>query len=253
MIHGLPCSFPRDLLGLGFDIAANSALQTLSLGRCVDARFVRGFRSVTIIEKHYRSSSTRAICETFWEEVCKYPRREVRRELHLKPAWHSAALSLTPVFWCGASQDVPPIIPTSKFYLFSIYRNGLFFLANVASEVNRVHSRLARRFTLVYRPQAPPLYIIEFLHRVFDIFRAYFDVVDEATIKRNFSTVYQVCEPRDWVARLLLGQGRSCSCQPSFSSMKMVLCFLHCRKWLVFVGFRQGWWRHDCFPASTPL
>lgn len=31
------------------------------------------------------------------------------------------------------------------------------------------------------------------MHRIFDVFRDYFDHVDEAVIKRNFSTVYQVC------------------------------------------------------------
>eukprot|EP00952_Eustigmatos_sp_NYUAD-ZCMA_P003335 14580-Eustigmatos_ZCMA.PRE.1 len=41
--------------------------------------------------------------------------------------------------------------------------------------------------------ETPPLLVVEFLHRVADIFREYFGGVDDASIKDNFSTVYQVC------------------------------------------------------------
>ena len=41
--------------------------------------------------------------------------------------------------------------------------------------------------------QAPPLFVLEFLHRVLDVFVSYFGDVDEMVVKRNFSTVYQVC------------------------------------------------------------
>ena len=71
------------------------------------------------------------------------------------------------------SQDVPPIITTSKSYLFNILRSDLFFVASVAAE-------------------SPPLMVIEFLHRIFDVFTDYFGDVHEASVKRNFSTVYQV-------------------------------------------------------------
>lgn len=42
--------------------------------------------------------------------------------------------------------------------------------------------------------ETQPLLVIEFLHRVFDIFEEYFGVVEEGTIKDNFSTVYQLLE-----------------------------------------------------------
>ena len=36
--------------------------------------------------------------------------------------------------------------------------------------------------------------VIEFLHRVFEIFEEYFGSVEETSIKENFSTVYQLLE-----------------------------------------------------------
>lgn len=32
-------------------------------------------------------------------------------------------------------QDVPPVLVTPKYYLVSIYRNGLYFLATLNTEV----------------------------------------------------------------------------------------------------------------------
>jgi hypothetical protein len=61
-------------------------------------------------------------------------------------------------------------------YLFSILRDGLSYLAITHSEVS-------------------PLLILEFLHRVADIFVQYFgSPADESAIKDNFSTVYQLLE-----------------------------------------------------------
>ena len=42
-------------------------------------------------------------------------------------------------------------------------------------------------------PQSPPLFVLEFLHRVADVFIDYFGSLKEGTIRDNFSTVYQVC------------------------------------------------------------
>jgi AP-3 complex subunit mu len=71
--------------------------------------------------------------------------------------------------------EMPPIVSTSKYYLVSIFRSDVFLLATTTGETQ-------------------PLMIIEFLHRVFEIFEEYFDSVEETTIKENFSTVYQLLE-----------------------------------------------------------
>lgn len=72
-------------------------------------------------------------------------------------------------------QEMLPIISTSKYYLVSIYRSDIFLLATTTGETQ-------------------PLLIIEFLHRVFEIFEEYFGSVEESAIKENFSTVYQLLE-----------------------------------------------------------
>lgn len=61
-------------------------------------------------------------------------------------------------------------------YLFSILRDGLSYLAITHGEIS-------------------PLLVIEFLHRIADIFVEYFgSPADESAIKDNFSTVYQLLE-----------------------------------------------------------
>ena len=65
---------------------------------------------------------------------------------------------------------------TKILYLFSILRDGLSYLAACPGEIS-------------------PLLVLEFLHRVADIFVDYFgSPADESAIKENFSTVYQLLE-----------------------------------------------------------
>ena len=45
------------------------------------------------------------------------------------------------LFWeqvakCAKRDDVPPIIPTTKYYLVNIYRGGMYFLATLSGEVS---------------------------------------------------------------------------------------------------------------------
>jgi AP-3 complex subunit mu len=70
---------------------------------------------------------------------------------------------------------MPPVVFTNKYYLTSIYRDDIFLISATTAETN-------------------PLLVIEFLHRVFDTFEDYFGAVEEATIKDNFATVYQLLE-----------------------------------------------------------
>lgn len=69
--------------------------------------------------------------------------------------------------------EVNPVIITPKFYLVHIQRNGLYFLATIQNEV-------------------PPLLVIDFLQRLYDVFVDYFTNVTESSLKENFSSVYQV-------------------------------------------------------------
>ncbi|XP_041125236.1 AP-3 complex subunit mu-1-like isoform X2 [Polyodon spathula] len=53
-------------------------------------------------------------------------------------------------------ENVPPVIPTPHHYLISIYQDKIFFVAVIQTEV-------------------PPLFVIEFLHRVVEMFQDYFE------------------------------------------------------------------------------
>ena len=50
------------------------------------------------------------------------------------------------------AENVPPVISTPHHYLLSVYRHKIFFVAVIQTEV-------------------PPLFVIEFLHRVVDTFQ----------------------------------------------------------------------------------
>lgn len=104
-------------------------------------------------------------------------------EVIIEKHWRGiTARSVCDFFWDEVNKyanksDVPPILYTAKYYLVSVRRDDLFLIAALAGE-------------------SPPLLVIEFLHRVVDIFKDYFgpDKVDETALKENFSTVYQLLE-----------------------------------------------------------
>uniref|UniRef100_A0A4W6DWA4 Adaptor related protein complex 3 subunit mu 1 n=1 Tax=Lates calcarifer TaxID=8187 RepID=A0A4W6DWA4_LATCA len=72
-------------------------------------------------------------------------------------------------------ENVPPVLQTPHHYLITIYRGKLFFLSVIQTEV-------------------PPLFVIEFLHRVADTFQDYFGECSEVIIKDNVVTVYELLE-----------------------------------------------------------
>lgn len=75
----------------------------------------------------------------------------------------------------AATQDVPPVIATPMYYLISVLRFDMFFLATVNAEVS-------------------PLMVIELLHRIVSVMQIYFgNRITENSIQENFATVYQVC------------------------------------------------------------
>mmetsp|Transcript_56464 Transcript_56464/g.115551 ORF Transcript_56464/g.115551 Transcript_56464/m.115551 type:complete len:421 (-) Transcript_56464:297-1559(-) len=72
-------------------------------------------------------------------------------------------------------QEVKPVLVTPKYYLIHVQRYGMYFIAVLNREVT-------------------PLLVTEFLHRVVDVFRDYFNEVSEESIKENFITVYQLMD-----------------------------------------------------------
>lgn len=74
-----------------------------------------------------------------------------------------------------APLDVPPVITTPHYYLITIQRNGISLVAACKQEV-------------------PPLFVIEFLHRVIDTFVDYFGDCSESIIKENYVVVYELLD-----------------------------------------------------------
>ncbi|KAM9325775.1 AP-3 complex subunit mu-1 isoform 2-T2 [Gastrophryne carolinensis] len=79
------------------------------------------------LEKHWKSVVSRSVCDYFFEAQEK----------------------------AADIENVPPVISTPHHYLINIYREKMFFVAVIQSEVT-------------------PLFVIEFLHRVADTFQDYF-------------------------------------------------------------------------------
>lgn len=75
----------------------------------------------------------------------------------------------------GNPEDVPPVIATPHHYLISTYRCGMFFVAVCMTDV-------------------PPLFVIEFMHRVVDTFNDYFSECTESIIKENYVVVYELLD-----------------------------------------------------------
>lgn len=75
----------------------------------------------------------------------------------------------------GSIEDVPPIIPTPHHYLINVYRKKLCYVAVVTTEV-------------------PPLFVIEFLHRVVDTFEDYFQDCSETILKEHYVIVYELLD-----------------------------------------------------------
>ncbi|RHY76109.1 hypothetical protein DYB34_001084 [Aphanomyces astaci] len=74
----------------------------------IQSLFIITSTGETIIEKHWRGTTNRTICDYFVEEVNRHKLRE----------------------------DVPPIISTANHYLISAFREELFVLAVITNEIS---------------------------------------------------------------------------------------------------------------------
>ena len=88
--------------------------------------------------------------------------------------------SVCDVFWeevnaAASPAEVLPVIASANYYLIHVARDDMIFLA-------------------VLKDETPPLFAIEFLHRVADTFVDYFGATDEETIKQHFVIVYQILD-----------------------------------------------------------
>lgn len=137
--------------------------------------FILSSTGEVLIERHFRDAPvSRSVCDYFWDKASQGVN-------------HHGGLSTTTSLLTNEEQqillplDVLPVMEVPEtnhgtVYIISILRDGLSYLAVVPAEVS-------------------PLMILEFLHRVADIFVDYFgNPADESAVKENFSTVYQLLE-----------------------------------------------------------
>ena len=75
----------------------------------------------------------------------------------------------------GSAETMPVILPTPSEFLITIHRHKLFFVSVVKEEVS-------------------PLLVVEFLHRVVDIFEDYFSGCNELLIKEHYVVVYELLD-----------------------------------------------------------
>ncbi len=141
----------------------------------IQSLFILSPTGEILIERHFRGMTPRTVCDYFWE------RASVSLNHHGGVSTATTAMGLNPL---PLYDTVPPIMEIAvdgehggeTIYLFSILRDGLSYLAACPGEIS-------------------PLLVIEFMHRVADIFVDYFgSPADESAIKDNFSTVYQLLE-----------------------------------------------------------
>eukprot|EP00934_Nitzschia_sp_Nitz4_P004542 Nitzschia sp. Nitz4//scaffold178_size73299//63074//64573//NITZ4_005719-RA/size73299-processed-gene-0.17-mRNA-1//1//CDS//3329539182//4532//frame0 len=142
----------------------------------IQSLFILSPTGEVLIERHFRGVTSRSVCDYFWD----------RASVGVN---HHGGLSTTTSLLTDQEQQllnplhdsILPVmeVPESQHgtvYIVSVLRDGLSYLAVLPAEVS-------------------PLMILEFLHRVADIFQDYFgNPADESAIKDNFSTVYQLLE-----------------------------------------------------------
>jgi len=76
----------------------------------------------------------------------------------------------------SSPSEVPPVISTPHHFLISIYRCNIYLVAVITTEV-------------------PPLFVVEFLHRVVDTVEDYFNgECSENVIKDNYVVIYELLD-----------------------------------------------------------
>ena len=134
------------------------------------------------LEKHWKSVISRSIVDYFFDAQVNLSAKLVSCFLLLLLFLQNKATN--PI-------DIPPVIATPHHYLISIYRYVMikwwhaYFILVVLFRANIF-------FVAVCMTEVPPLFVIEFLHRVVDTIEDYFSECSETVIKDNYVVVYEV-------------------------------------------------------------
>ncbi|BFZ05944.1 hypothetical protein BsWGS_08983 [Bradybaena similaris] len=113
----------------------------------IHSLFVINSSGDIFLEKHWKSAVNKSVCDYFFEAQTK----------------------------ASNPEDVPPVIVTPHHYIINVFRNNLYFVAIVTTEV-------------------APLFVIEFLHRIYDTMADYFSECSETSLKENIVIVYELLD-----------------------------------------------------------
>ena len=162
--------------------------------------FILSSSGEVLIEKQWIGRHKRTVCDLFWEES-SHP---TAATLAATPNTLSSASPTSPTAASGSAssassaansptstpvtiqktppvprQQVPPVLTIGRYVFVSIHRSSLTFLVCSVRE-------------------GPPLFVVEFLHLIADVFLSYFSSSDvlgagelsEGVLRDHFSTVY---------------------------------------------------------------
>lgn len=102
-----------------------------------------------------------------------------RSDVVLEKHWDSmTGRAVVDTFWevmnaCPRRDEVPPVLVAGKNYIVSILRNDCFYVAVLSGD-------------------APPLLVIELLHRIVDVYELYFGSHTSRVLMNNFAVAYQL-------------------------------------------------------------
>lgn len=123
--------------------------------------------SDVFLEKHWKAVISRSVCDYFFDAQNKAP----------------------------SPSDIPPVIATPHHYLISIFRCNVYVVAVCMTEGEFAFATIELDRVLTCRSiSVPPLFVIEFLHRVIDTFTDYFNDCSESIIKENCVVVYEILD-----------------------------------------------------------
>ena len=101
-----------------------------------------------------------------------------------------------PVYRQDPDSLFPQVLVTPKYYLIHVQRYGMYFIANVQTEVATPPCdalvNMGRSFLWCCGWQVTPLLVTEFLHRVVDVFRDYFNEVTELRLTVSISSDFSL-------------------------------------------------------------
>lgn len=165
----------------------------------MESLFIINSTGDVFLEKHWRSVISKSICDYFLEKlkVASVSSEKVRKEIF------SNNLESFRMFLQWSQHHSSPLISSlssAVVFLSSSFVNKMCKLKNLklSSETSSIlpSAILIRRRLCNWNISTcrPPLFVIEFLHRVVDTFEDYFSECNETVVKENYVVIYELLD-----------------------------------------------------------